>query len=270
MARNILITGISTGIGKSFVELASTTYPGDTLIAFTRNPITYKVPANVFVYNVDISDFKAVAKTFKKATRKHGNIDILINNAGNGIMGTIEDTTIEQAKSQFEVNVWAAVNLIQLVLPSMRQKKSGQIINISSIASEFDYPTMTYYGMSKTLIEKLSRILAMELRPWNITVSVIAPGTIKSKFGTNIVRPKNPAKSPYKDLYKQWSRHFAVMFQKHMMPSDTVATQLVKVIDNPRPKSFVGMRDTIYSALHKHSSREFFAKHILSRYLSSK
>jgi short-subunit dehydrogenase len=270
MARNILITGVSTGIGKSFVELASTTYPNDTIIAFTRNPLTYKVPSNIFVYNVDISDFKAVAKIFKKATRRHGDIDILINNAGNGIMGTIEDTTIEQAKSQFEVNVWAAVNLIHLVLPTMRRKKSGHIINISSVASEFDYPTMAYYGMSKALIEKLSRILAMELRPWNITVSVVAPGTIKSKFGTNIIRPKNPTQSPYKDLYKRWSRHFAVMFQKHMIHSEAVAAQLVKVINKPQPKSLVGMRDIIYSTLHKHSSREFFAKHVLGRYLSSK
>lgn len=270
MTRNILITGISTGIGKSFVELASVTYPDDTIIAFTRNPLAYKVPPNVFVYHVDISDFKAVTKTFKKAARKYGDIDILINNAGNGIMGTIEDTTIKQAKSQFDVNVWAAVNLVQLVLPAMRKRKSGHIINISSIASEFDYPTMAYYGMSKTLIEKLSRILAMELRPWNITVSVVAPGTIKSKFGTNIIRPKNPTKSPYKNLYKSWSHHFAVMFQKHIMHSDAVAAQLIKVIDNPQSKSFVGMRDTIYNTLHKHSSREFFAKHILGRYMSSK
>jgi len=269
MKRNILITGVSTGIGKSFIELAASTYPDDTIIAFTRKPITYAVSTNVFIYNVDISDLIAVEKLFKKVVRKHGDINILINNAGSGLVGTIEDTPIEQAKSQFDLNVWAVINLIQLVLPGMRNKKSGHIINISSVAAEFDYPTMAYYGASKTLVEKISRILSTELQQWSINISIIAPGTIKTKFGSHMTRFEGAKTSPYKKVYKHWSKNFATMFTRHIVDSDQVAMQIIKTIDNPKAKAFVVMRDRMYTLLHKNSSNEFFTKHILNRYMSS-
>lgn len=270
MSRNVLITGVSTGIGMSFIKSASASYADDIYIALTRHSITYDVPKNVFVYNVDLTDFAAVTKIYKKIVRKHGNIDVLINNAGNGLVGTVEDTSISQAKSQFDLNVWAAVHLTQLVLPAMRKNKRGHIINISSVAAEFDYPTMAYYGASKTLLEKISRILSLELRPWNINVSIVAPGTIKTKFGSNMVTVPQAKTSPYQELYREWTRKFVAMFKRHIVSSDEVASSIIKVMDRPRAKTFVAQRDRVYTILHKHSSDQFFAKHSMQRYMSSK
>lgn len=270
MSRNVLVTGVSTGIGMSFVTSASVLHPGDIYIALTRNAITYVVPDNVFVYNVDLTDFASVTKIYKKIVRKHGEIDVLINNAGNGLVGTIEDTTIEQAKSQFDLNVWAAVHLMQLVLPGMRKHKDGHIINISSVAAEFDYPTMAYYGASKTLLEKISRILSTELQPWNINVSVIAPGTIKTKFGSNMTTVPQARTGPYQALYRKWTSKFVAMFKRHIMSSDEVARSIIDVMNKPQRKVFVAKRDMVYNFLHKHSSDQFFAKHIINRYMSSR
>lgn len=269
MSRNVLITGVSTGIGMSFIQAASVSHPGDTYIALTRHPITYDVPKNVFIYNVNLTDFASVTKIYKKIIRKHGEIGVLVNNAGNGLVGTVEDTSIDRAKSQFDLNVWAAVHLMQLALPAMRENRRGHIINVSSVAAEFDYPTMAYYGASKTLLEKISRILRIELQPWNIDVSIIAPGTIKTKFGSNMVTVPQAITGPYKELYRQWTSRFVTMFKRHIVSSDAVAQSIIEVMDKPRKKVFVAKRDRTYALLHKHLSDQFFAKHIIRRYMSA-
>lgn len=266
MQRLILITGISTGIGKAFIELASQAYPNDKIIALTRNKVQYDLPSNVTVYYVNITDFDKTNKLYKKIIKTHGVVDILINNAGNGAIGTIEDTTISEAKVQLDLNVWAAVNLIQQVLPSMRQRKSGHIINISSVAATLDYPTMAYYGASKALIEKISRILTMEVKDWNINVSSIAPGTIKTKFGKNMSRVSNMKDSPYESLYIGWANKFAHMF-KQTNSSEDVAKTIIRVIENPRSERFVIKRDKAYVRVKEIVSHGFFNKYIIDRYM---
>lgn len=262
------MTGVSTGIGMSFIQSASALRPDDRYIALTRHPITYDIPEHVFIYNVDLTDFASVTKTYKKIVRKHGEIDVLINNAGNGLVGTIEDTSIDQAKSQFDLNVWAAVHLMQLVLPAMRKNRRGHIINISSVAAEFDYPTMAYYGASKTLLEKISRILRIELKSWNIDVSIIAPGTIKTKFGSNMTTVPQAKTGSYQALYREWTGKFVAMFKRHIVSSDEVARVIMHMMEKPHEKAFVVKRDRIYAFLHKHASDQFFARHIIDRYMS--
>jgi NADP-dependent 3-hydroxy acid dehydrogenase YdfG len=176
----VLITGCSTGIGR---ELCKCIFDkGYTVIATARNVEALKeVPASLKL-SLDVTSKESVSLAISEVISRFQKIDILINNAGYSIRGALEDIDSERAKSMFDVNVFGIINMIQAVVPEMRKRQSGKILNIGSISGKFVQPINGAYCASKHAVEALSDALRLELNPFHIQVTVIEPGPIKTNF----------------------------------------------------------------------------------------
>src|ERR1700748_2769420 len=182
MKKVILITGASAGIGKEFAkELLK-----DGHIVYGAARRVEKMEdlrqLGVKVLAMDITDEASMVKGVETILKTEGKIDVLINNAGFGSYGAIEDVPISDARYQLEVNVFGGARLIQLVLPSMRKQHWGRIINISSIGGKITTPLGGWYHASKFALEGLSDSLRNEVKQFGIDVVVIEPGGVKSEW----------------------------------------------------------------------------------------
>jgi len=184
----IMITGTGSGLGRELsVQLAIN---GHDVFACSRDPSKIKAfleKQNLFLTNLiplkmDLAKAVSVKATCDYILKKMGKIDVLINNAGYGLIGPIESLSVPQLKRLFAVNFFGAVLCIQNVLPQMRKQKSGLIVNISSVSGIIGSPLLGGYCASKFALEGLSECLAMELEKYNIKVMVIEPGLLKSNF----------------------------------------------------------------------------------------
>ena len=183
MTKVILITGASSGIG--FDAAATLARQGHRVYAAARrvermDPLK---ECGVVPLQMDVTDEASMEAGVRTVLAAEGRIDVLVNNAGYGYFGAIENVSMEEARRQLEVNVFGLARLCQLVLPSMREQGSGRIVNISSVAGK----TVLYFGgwyhVSKFSVEALSDALRMELKPFGIDVSMIEPGGIKTNWG---------------------------------------------------------------------------------------
>ncbi len=177
MKKTAIVTGGNSGIGA---ETAKALYnSGCTVYEFSRRNIPVE---NIIHITCDVTDERAVEAAVKEVTEKEGKIDILVNCAGFGISGAVEFTTLESAKKQFDVNFFGTVNVTKAVLPFMRKRADGRIVNISSVAAVAHIPFQTYYSASKAAIESYTCALANEVKPYGITVTAIEPGDICTPF----------------------------------------------------------------------------------------
>jgi short-subunit dehydrogenase len=184
MSKVVVVTGASAGIGQSICTLL--TNKGYVVYGLSRRKV---VDEPYFNFQVDITNVSSVRDAIETIVENEGHIDVFINNAGMGISGSVEGTSIEDAKNLFDVNFFAAFQAIQIVIPYMRQQGYGKIINISSLAAAFPIPFQAFYSASKAALSSLSHALNNELKPFHIGVSVILPGDIKSEFSKH--RKKN-------------------------------------------------------------------------------
>ena len=179
-----LVTGGSSGIGESAVrELLKA---GFTVYAVARRVerMTDLVAAGAHAFAMDVTDDASMVAGVERILTEQGRIDVLVNNAGYGSYGAVEDVPIEEAKRQFEVNVFGLARLTQLVLPTMRAQHSGRIINISSIGGRIYEPFGGWYHATKFAVEGLSDSLRMELRPFGIDVVLVQPAAIVTEWNT--------------------------------------------------------------------------------------
>ena len=182
MSKTALVTGASSGIGE---ETARTLHKlGYTVYAAARRTDRLKQLTNVGIHalTMDVTDDESMTNGIEKIIAETGRIDVLVNNAGYGSYGAIEDVTLDEARRQFEVNVFGLGRLTQLVLPHMRAQRSGTIINISSIGGRFTTLLGGWYHASKHAVEALSDALRMETAPFGIDVVVIEPGGIRTEW----------------------------------------------------------------------------------------
>ena len=198
MAKVVLITGGSSGIGKSIGEyLADKGYTVYGTSRFPENYTDLKFP----LIKLDVTQLTSITACVSELISKTGQIDVLVNNAGVGITGPLEEIPMEEMKRNFETNLFGPINMINAVLPYMRSKKSGQILNITSIAGYMGLPFRGVYSASKGALELITESYRMELKTFNITMSNIAPGD----FATNIAAGRYHAPlledSPYKVPY---------------------------------------------------------------------
>ncbi len=182
MKKVVLITGASSGIGKSAAEYLAER--GYIVYGAARriDKMADLKARDIKTLTMDVTDEHSSSEGVNKIITAEGRIDILINNAGFGSYGAIEDVSIEDARYQLEVNVFGAARLIKLVLPHMRAQHSGKILNISSIGGKLAMPFGGWYHASKFAIEALSDSLRNEVRPFGIDVIVIEPGGIQSEW----------------------------------------------------------------------------------------
>jgi NAD(P)-dependent dehydrogenase (short-subunit alcohol dehydrogenase family) len=179
----VLITGCSSGIGRA-TALRLARRDGLTVYATARRTETLAdlAAAGCRVLSLDVTDEKSMAAAVQAVEAEHGSVGVLVNNAGYGEYGTVEETSLDRVRDQFETNVFGLARLIQLSLPGMRAAGRGRIINVSSMGGRFAFPTGGYYHASKYAVEAISDSLRFEVAPFGIAVSVIEPGLIRTGF----------------------------------------------------------------------------------------
>ena len=198
MSKVILITGGSSGIGKSIGEFLTT--KGFKVYGTSRKPENY-IDSIFPIIALDVKDISSINNAVAEVIKAEGRLDVVINNAGVGITGPIEEIPQEQIQHNFDTNFFGPINVIKAVLPQMRKQNNGLVINITSIAGYMGLPYRGIYSASKGALEILTEAFRMELKDFNIKMTNIAPGD----FATNIAagRYHAPLKkhSPYKEKY---------------------------------------------------------------------
>src|SRR5919206_1154595 len=165
-----------------------------------------------------------------------GRIDVLVNNAGYVLSGAFEDLAMDEIKAQYETNVFGLIRTTQAVLPTMRKQKSGIIVNISSAAGRFGYPSGSAYISTKFAVEGLSESMAYELEPFGIKVVIVEPGVIRTNFGNGLVIAKKSQdpNSPYSYMMQKMATGFQEMM-KNSSPADLVAKVVLDAVRNENP-----------------------------------
>jgi NAD(P)-dependent dehydrogenase (short-subunit alcohol dehydrogenase family) len=238
-----LITGSSSGIG-----LATSLYlarRGYTVWATMRNlekaselrKIIESERLPIELAQLDVCDDSSVKEAVAQILQKSGRIDVLVNNAGYGLRGAIEEVSLDEWKRQFETNFYGVIRVTQAVLPQMRAQRSGAIVNISSVLGRMAIPFSGPYTASKFALEGLTETLRYELAPWNIKVVLIEPGFIATNFQQNahLAQAAQSQDSPYA-LFKQASGRRVQRNIYRAAPPERVAETIYRAITHPRPK----------------------------------
>lgn len=238
--RTILITGASSGIGKdAAIRLAEL---GHTVYTAARRIEKMKDLREIGCHplKVDITNEDEVDSAFQTIQENHGGIDILVNNAGYGLYGAMEDIPIEDARYQFDVNLFGLAHLTQLVLPHMREQGFGRIINMSSMGGKVYTPLGSWYHATKHALEGWTDCLRLEVEPFGIHVSLIEPGAIDTEFGDVMTDPI--LKYSGETAYGDFTKNYVEVVEKNYRPGSgsppSVITDLiVKAIEAKRPRT---------------------------------
>ena len=232
MSKVVLITGGSSGIGKSIGEFL--VQKGFTVFGTSRTPERY-TNSKFELLQLDVSDAASIANAVNVVIEKQGRLDVLVNNAGAGITGPIEEIPMEEIKRNFETNFFGPIQVIKAVLPQMRIQNSGLIINITSIAGYMGLPYRGVYSASKGALELTTEAMRMEIKDFNIQMTNVAPGD----FATNIaagryhapVLETSPYKTPYGNTLKLMDEHVDSGKDPQMM-----AKAIHEIIMTEKPK----------------------------------
>jgi NAD(P)-dependent dehydrogenase (short-subunit alcohol dehydrogenase family) len=195
------ITGASTGFGRKLAEAVLA--KGDRVVATARNPETVadlerQNPSQVRAVRLDVTDLVQVKASVQAAIGAFGRIDVLVNNAGYGLLGAVEEVSDAQIRQQFETNLFGLLNVTRAVLPLLREQKSGHILNVTSVGGQVSFPTGGMYHGTKYAIEGISESLAKEVAGFGVKVTIVEPGSFKTDFATrSLVRAERiPAYQP--------------------------------------------------------------------------
>ncbi len=180
LAKTVLITGATSGIG---LQIANQLYEkGFKVYGTSRTPEKHQQRLPFELFELDVTSEKSIQKCVDTLISKTKTIDVLINNAGIGICGSAEETSVKQAYKQFETNFWGTIKMTKAILPVMRQQHFGKIITIGSLAGLIGVPFQSYYSASKHALEGFFKSLKFEVAPFNIKISVIEPGFFKTNL----------------------------------------------------------------------------------------
>lgn len=211
-SKTVLITGASSGFGKLTAKKFQK--EGWNVVATMRSPKKeneLKQLDNVLVEELDVTKPETIATAMKAATDTFGTIDVLVNNAGLGIAGPMEAFTDEQVRYQMEVNFFGIINAIKRVLPLMREKKSGIIVNISSVGGRVAFPYFSIYMSTKHAVEGLTDSMQYELEPFGIRLKLVEPGVFKTAFGSNSAQADTSHFEDYHEVNKKfYDKYFRV------------------------------------------------------------
>src|SRR5919199_36230 len=246
-AQNVaLVTGSSSGIGFEISLLLARN--GFNTYASMRNleksksitEIANREKLPLKVIQLDVNDDISVREAIDRVVEENQRIDVLVNNAGYGLLGALEDLSIEEIKDQFETNFFGAIRVTQQALPVMRKQKSGTIVNISSVGGRMGIPSLSAYHSTKFALEGLSESISYELEPFGIRVVLIEPGFIRTNIMNSsiIAKKAQDPSSPYFSLTRQLERSFKLAMENTSAssPPEEVAKVVLQAIRSTNPK----------------------------------
>ena len=248
MEKVAVVTGTSSGIGfETALALAREGYytyatMRDTTKSDKIKELGQKENLNIDVLELDVDDENSVKTAIQKILDQKQRIDVLVNNAGWGLWGCVEDVSIDEFKAQFDTNFFSIIRLIQEVGPTMRKQGSGKIINISSVAGRIGFPASPAYISSKFALEGLSESLRLEMAPFGVDVIIIEPGVIKTNFLNPVRLSKNSeTNTAYSDITNKVVSGIKMMAEMGTHPKE-VADTIVKAVkdEKPLPRYIVG------------------------------
>ncbi|MBA0050977.1 SDR family oxidoreductase [Streptomyces sp. AJS327] len=211
-----LVTGCSSGIGRA--TAARLHRAGLRVVATARKPETLEeaARAGMDTLPLDVTDAASAEAAVEATTARHGGVDVLVNNAGYGLSGTVEETELERVREQFETNVLGLVRLTQLVLPGMRRRGGGRIVNVSSIFGRYAVPGGGLYAASKHAVEALSDALRLETAAFGVRVVAVAPGPVRTPWGQGFLDqlPTGRADSPYRGFHERAAEYYGAIYHR--------------------------------------------------------
>ncbi len=193
------------------------------------------------VLELDVTDGRSVVDAINNILKGKDSIDVVVNNAGYGLMGSLEDSSLDEIKAQFETNLFGAIRVMQNVLPIMRKQKTGIIVNVSSVAGRLGFPMGSVYVSSKFALEGLSESMSYELKQFGIKMVLIEPGVIKTNFA--FIKPKKAldTNSSYSELMNKMQENLFSTIANGTDPKE-VATVILRAIadESPEQRYLVG------------------------------
>lgn len=229
MKKTILITGSSSGIGKATVKYFQA--EGWNVIATMRRPeedTELRALDNVLVTRLDVQDDNTIQTAITEGIAQFGTIDVLLNNAGYGLMGTFESIDRASIQRQFDVNVFGLFDVTRAILPHFRAQNKGVIINISSVGGRMAFPLISPYHATKFAVEGFSESLRYELEPLGIQVKIVEPGAIATDFGgRSLDFQHNQELTDYNDYVGRFMGSFEAMTDPKMMSTPSLVAEVI-------------------------------------------
>ena len=249
------ITGTSAGIGKELAETALE--KGYKVVATARKPevlkdLAEKYPETVLTLKLDVTNKNDISEAIDKTIEKFGKIDVVVNNAGYGLLGAVEDPGDEQIRQQFETNFFGVLNVVRGVLPTLRSQKSGHIINVSSGLGFFAFPSYGYYSATKFAVQGLSDALAQEVAPLGIKVTIAEPGGTRTDFIKGVVQPENALPEEYPttaNLFEQFGNNNQ---SSQLSDPRRVAEALIEIVESENPPLHLPLGEDSYNGIQNH------------------
>lgn len=241
----VLISGCSSGIGAA--TAAALALAGHTVYATARRPETlaHLGAMGCHLLALDVTSEDSMVAAVKAVEAEHGRVGTLINNAGYGEYGPIEEIDLDLVRNMFETNVFGLARLTQLVLPAMRRSRSGRIVNIGSMGGRLTFPVGGFYHASKYAVEAISDVLRVEVKPFGIDVILLEPGLIRTRFearvnqGLETGAPPHGEGTAYAGLLAASEKNTTSGYANDYLATspEAVAAVIVKAIESARPRS---------------------------------
>jgi NAD(P)-dependent dehydrogenase (short-subunit alcohol dehydrogenase family) len=234
---NWFITGVSTGLGRAIAQAALDA--GDTVVGTVRKPEAVAefeaLGERAIGMVLDVTDAAAVTAVVDAAEERSGGLDYVVNNAGLGYTGAVEETPIADAKALFEVNVWGALAVIQAALPHLRARRSGHIVNIGSISGMACWNGTAIYGATKFALDCIGRTLAQEVNPLGIQVTNVAPGGMRTEFAASRLLGAEPTIADYAETAHTARGVLTGHHGEEPSDPDLTAQAILTAVTSPEP-----------------------------------
>jgi len=274
MTKVALVTGSSSGIGYETALLLARN--GFDTFATMRNMNKSKEITEVSkrenlplrVMQLDVNDDRSVADAIKNILNEKKSIEVVVNNAGYGLMGSVEDSSLDEIKAQFETNFFGAIRVIKEVIPIMRKQRSGTIVNVSSVAGRIGFPMGSAYVSSKFALEGLSESMSYELKQFGIKIVLIEPGVINTNFAFATPKKALEANSSYSQLMNKMEENLFSTIANGTPPKDVANVILHSITkESPEHRYLVGNDAVELINARKNSTDEEFEKMIVANLL---
>jgi NAD(P)-dependent dehydrogenase (short-subunit alcohol dehydrogenase family) len=233
-----LITGCSTGFGRALAE--AVLEKGDRLIATARNAeklqdLVQSYPQQVQTLSLDVTDPDNIRSVISQAKDAFGRIDVLVNNAGYGTMGAIEEVSDEEIRRQYDTNVFGTLNTIRAVLPIMRQQRNGHILNLSSVGGIMSFAATGIYCSTKFAVEGLSEALSKEVASLGIKVTIVEPGAFRTDFNGRSLSVPEKRIDDYNETTGNFLEWLQQMDGKQPGDPEKAAKAMIQAVESDKP-----------------------------------